>query len=77
MSVLLKAGLGLLAPLALLIFVPAGGCALVLLAVALVMGTFLGYIWLQEVGPADGPRVGAGGAAERCAPPRLPLSRGT
>lgn len=54
MSVLLKAGLGLLAPLALLIFVPGGWMlALVLLAVALVMGTFLGYIWLQEVGPAD------------------------
>lgn len=54
MSFLLKAGLGLLALLALLFYVPGGWMlALVLLAVAFVMGSFLGYIWLQEVGPAE------------------------
>jgi hypothetical protein len=54
MSVLLKAGLGLLALLALLFYVPGGWMlVLVLLAVALVMGSFLGYVWLQEAGPAE------------------------
>lgn len=54
MSNLLKAGLGLLAVLAVLIYVPGGWMlVLVLAAVALVMGLFLGYVWLVEVRPAD------------------------
>ena len=54
MTNLLKAGLGLLAVLAVLIYVPGGWMlVLVLAAVALVMGLFLGYVWLLEVRPAD------------------------
>lgn len=54
MSLLFRACLGLLALLAVLFYVPGGWMlVLVLLAVAFVMGSFLAYIWLQEVGPAE------------------------